>query len=181
MIDLSGELSHVMKNWSLTATLMPQNSDSVPVKLPKSSLKKSRFNPKVVLCVWWNFENVIHWEFVPNGRAVNADLYSQQLERVHEILRRRYSALIGRNRVILLQDNARFHTARTILTKIQELGGMELLPHPAYSPDLAPSVDYLFRFITHFLRGRNFENIKAVEVCQRILCNQKPETGTVTG
>ena len=54
-------------------------------------------------------------------------------------------ALVNRNRVLLRQDNARPHTARTTMTKIQELGGIGLLPRPAYSPDLA---DYhLFRFI----------------------------------
>ena len=36
--------------------------------------------PKVMLCVWWNFEDVSHWEFVPKGRSVDADLYSRQLE-----------------------------------------------------------------------------------------------------
>ena len=64
-----------------------------------------------MLCVWWNLDGVIHWEFVPNGREVDADLYSQQLERVHEILRRRYRALVNRNRVLLQQDSARTHTA----------------------------------------------------------------------
>ena len=32
--------------------------------------------------------------------------------------------------------------------KIKELGGIELLPHPHYSPDLAPSDYYLFRSIS---------------------------------
>ena len=116
-----------------------------------------------MLCIWWYFEVVIHWEFVPNGCAIDADLHSRQLERVHEILRRRYPSLVTRNRVLLQQDNARPHTARTT-TKIQELGGIELLPHPAYSPDLAPSDYHLLRSIAHFLRGRNFENIEAVEM-----------------
>ena len=46
------------------------------------------------------------------------------------------------------------------MTKIQGLGGIELLPHPAYSPELAPSDYHLFRFMAHFLRGRNSENIE---------------------
>ena len=68
------------KNGSITATLTPrtpQNSGSIPVNLPKPQLKNR--------CVWLNFEGVIHWEFVPNGRAVDANLYPQ-LERVYEIL-----------------------------------------------------------------------------------------------
>ena len=48
--------------------------------------------------------------------------------------------------------------------KIQELEGIVLPPHPEYSPDLAPSVYYLFRCMAHFLLARNFENIEAVEV-----------------
>ena len=34
--------------------------------------------PPMPLCVWWNFEGDIHWEFVPNGCTVDADLYYQQ-------------------------------------------------------------------------------------------------------
>ena len=73
-------------------------------------------------------------------------------------------ALVNRNRVLLQQDNARTLTARTIMTKIEEFEGIELLPHPAYSLDLAPSDYLLFRSMVHFLRGRNLENIEAVEV-----------------
>ena len=100
MINLSGKLSHVMKNGSITATLMPRNNGSVHDHLQKSLLR-NRSDRKAVFCVWWNFEGVVHWEFVPNGRAVNADLYFQQLERVHEILRRRYPALDNRNEIPL--------------------------------------------------------------------------------
>ena len=73
------------------------------------------------------------------------------------------------------------HTARTTMTKIQELGGIELLPHPAHSTDLAPSYYHLFRSMAHYLRGRYFENIEAVEVGLTEFFDQKPETGTVDG
>jgi histone-lysine N-methyltransferase SETMAR len=35
-----------------------------------------------MLSVWWNFEGVLHFEMVPEGRSVNADLYCQQLDKV---------------------------------------------------------------------------------------------------
>ena len=81
---------------------------------------------------------MIHLKFVPNGSAVDANFYSQSLERVHEIYRLRYAALINQNRVLLQQDNARPDIARITMTKNQDLGGLELLPDPAYIPDLAP-------------------------------------------
>jgi hypothetical protein len=38
------------------------------------------------------------------------------------------------------------------------------LPHPAYSPHLAPSEFHLFRAMAHFLHGRNFKTIEDVEM-----------------
>ena len=46
VIDLSGELSLVMKNGCVSATLTPRNSGSVPVNLPKSLLKRIGLAPK---------------------------------------------------------------------------------------------------------------------------------------
>ena len=83
---------------------------------------------------------------------------------VQPMLSRRYPALVNQNIVLLWQDNARPHTAWTTMIKIQELGGIELLAHPTYGPDLAPSDYHLFRSTVHFLCGKNFENIEAVEV-----------------
>ena len=148
---------------------------------PAKDIVKNKFGPKVILCAWWNFEGVIHQAFVQNGLAVEADLYSQQLGIVHEILRRRYPALVNRNRVLLQQDNARPHIERATTTKIQELGGIELLPHPTYSPDLAPSDYHLFRSVVHFLRGRNFETLKLWKWVSPNSLHKKPETGTVAG
>ena len=107
---------------------------------------KNLFGRKVMLCVRWNFEGVIHWEFVPSGHAVIADVYSQQLERVHEILRLWYPALVNWNGVL-----------KTAVTKILELREIELLPHPAYSPDLVPSDYHLFQSMAHFVAWKKFK------------------------
>jgi len=59
--------------------------------------------------------------------------------------------------VIILQDNARPHTSNVAMAAIRECG-FELIPHPAYSPDLAPSDYYLFGSLKNFLRGQIFNN-----------------------
>jgi Transposase (partial DDE domain) len=85
-------------------------------------VKQKSFERKVMLCIWWNFEGVIHFELVPEGLAINAQLYSQQLERMYAALGERYPALVNRKRVLLQQDNARPHTAHLTQEKIAELG-----------------------------------------------------------
>jgi histone-lysine N-methyltransferase SETMAR len=71
---------------------------------------------------------------------------------------------VNRKRVLLQQDNARPHTTKKTIQKIEELEGIELLPHPAFSPDLELSDYYLFRSMTQFLRGKMFQSLAHVEV-----------------
>uniref|UniRef100_A0A3Q2Y0F2 Tc1-like transposase DDE domain-containing protein n=1 Tax=Hippocampus comes TaxID=109280 RepID=A0A3Q2Y0F2_HIPCM len=65
-------------------------------------------------------------------------------------------------RVILRHDNARPHTAAQTVQTINKLG-WELLPHPLYSPDLAPSNFHLFGPIKSFTRGTKFESDNEVK------------------
>ena len=58
--------------------------------------------------------------------------------------------------VMLLHDNSRPHTAHITFNAIRQLN-WEVLEHPAYSPDLAPSDFNLFGPLKNALRGRRFE------------------------
>ena len=102
---------------------------------------------------------MVHFELVPDGRAVNAELYNKQLERVYNILTQRYPTLIRRKRALLQHDNAPAHRADLTKEKLDELDGIVALPHPAYSPDLTSSDYGLFRSMAHFSRGRRFETL----------------------
>jgi histone-lysine N-methyltransferase SETMAR len=75
---------------------------------------------------------------------------------MYTVLLEKYPALVNRKSVLLQQDNARPHRAKKTLQKIEELEGIELLPHPAFSPDLEPSDYNLFRSMAQFLRGKSF-------------------------
>jgi hypothetical protein len=82
---------------------------------------------------------------------------------MYTVLLEKYPALMNRKRM-LLQDNARPHTAKKTLQKIEELDRIELLPHPAFSPYLEPSEYYLFHSMAQFLRGKKFQSVADVEV-----------------
>jgi hypothetical protein len=66
--------------------------------------------------------------------------------------------------VLLQQDKARPHMVKKTLQKIEELESIELLQHPAFSPDLAPSDYYLFCSMAQFLHGKKFQSVVDVEV-----------------
>jgi histone-lysine N-methyltransferase SETMAR len=101
---------------------------------------------------------------VPDGRTINAEVYSQQLEKMCMILLRKYPVLVNRKHVLLQQDKARPHMAKKTLQKIEELEDIELLPHPAFSPDLEPSDYYLFCSMAQLLRGKKFQSVADMEV-----------------
>ena len=56
-------------------------------------------------------------------------------------------------------DNARPHTSRHTTAEIVKIG-WEVLPHPPYSPDLAPSDFHLFEPLKDAHRGIHFKAVK---------------------
>ena len=93
---------------------------------------------KVLLCVWWDWLGIIHYELLQSGQTLNSDLYCQQLDRLNAALMQKRPPLINRYRIVFHQDNARPHTSLVTRQKLLDLG-WEILLHPPNNPDLAPS------------------------------------------
>ncbi|KZC14855.1 Histone-lysine N-methyltransferase SETMAR [Dufourea novaeangliae] len=70
--------------------------------------------------------------------------------------------LINRKGVVFHQDNARPHTSLVTRQKLLQLE-WDTMPHPPYSPDLAPSDYYLFRSLPNFLDGKIFTSNEEVK------------------
>ena len=106
---------------------------------------------KVMLSVWWGTRGIIYWELLPTGTTVTADVYCRQLDMVAQSLKGK------QDRVYFLHDNARPHIALKTKKKILDLK-WTTIPHPAYSPDLAPTDYHLFRSLANDLSEKSFEN-----------------------
>ena len=63
--------------------------------------------------------------------------------------------------ILLQQDNVRVHTCKTAMDAV-EPNGYEIIPHPAYSPDLAPSDYFLSPNLKKDIRGRHFRSNEEV-------------------
>ncbi|XP_017062383.1 histone-lysine N-methyltransferase SETMAR-like [Drosophila ficusphila] len=117
---------------------------------------------KVLLCVWWDWQGIIHYELLPYGQTLNSDLYCQQLDRLKTALMQKRPSLINRGRIAFHQDNARPHTSLVTRQKLRELG-WEVLVHPPYSPDLAPSDYHLFLSMANALGSLKFATRESCE------------------
>ncbi|CAK9804101.1 Mariner Mos1 transposase [Anthophora plagiata] len=65
--------------------------------------------------------------------------------------------------VILHHDNARPHTSLTTRQKLLHFD-WDVLPHPLYSPDLAPFDFYLFHSLQNSLQEKSFEHTEEVNL-----------------
>lgn len=131
--------------------------------------KKFRMRPsagKVMASVFWDFRGIIHVDYLPKSHTINAAYYQGVLKDVHAAIKRKRPGLITKG-VIFQQDNARPHTAQSTMALISELG-WEVIPHPPYSPDLAPSDFHLFGPLKKHLSGTHFETDEGVKAAVRI-------------
>jgi len=114
---------------------------------------------KVMMTVFWDHRGVIFVDFLPKGETVNSRRYCDTLKKLARAIRVKRPGL---QKVILHHDNARPHTAHATAAAIAAKG-WTVLPHPAYSPDLAPSDFHMFGPLKDYLRGHKFENDDAVQ------------------
>lgn len=143
---------------------------------PVPKCPKVEPHPKqVLLCIWWAHFGVVHYEILKQGQTINASLYSTQLQRVHEKLLAIRPSMVTRRGVLYLHDNAKPHTAKLTQEKLKQLG-WEVLPHPPYSPDIAPCDYYLFRSLDNYLVNKSFSDEEVLKTALATFFTSQKET-----
>lgn len=121
---------------------------------------------KVMASVFWDSKGVIMVDYLTKGETINSAYYCTLLRRLRQEIQVKRPGLL-RKKVLFHQDNARVHTSIESMAQIRDCG-FELLPHPAYSPDLAPSDFHLFPNLKKRLGGQKFSsNEEVVEAVDR--------------
>ena len=77
-------------------------------------------------------------------KGLTPSKYFSQLDQLKEALDEKHPELVNRKCIIFHQDNARPHVSLMIRQKSLQLG-WEVLIHPLYSREIAPSDFHLFR------------------------------------
>lgn len=118
---------------------------------------------KVMLTAFWDAKGLILSDYLQKGRTINAAYYVGLLEKLKTAIAEKRPGL-NKKKILLLQDNASPHTAKLTTAAVKKLG-TEILDHPPYLPDLAPSD--LFPKLKESLAGQKYsddsEVISAVE------------------
>ena len=97
---------------------------------------------KVIATVFWDTKGVIMLDFLPKRSTITGVYYANLLDQLRTAVRGKRRGKFYKG-VLLQQDNARVPTFKVAMDAV-ERNGYELIPHPAYSPDLAPSDFFLF-------------------------------------
>ncbi len=126
-------------------------------KRPKKALRSWQAR-KNMMEVFFNDQGVVHLEFLPPGMTVTANVYTGILACLREAVRRKRPVLWQQNSYRLLHDNAPGHKANHTVTAMMETDKKEV-PHPPYSPDLAPADFWFFPYLKSQIRGHAFQSV----------------------
>ena len=82
--------------------------------------------------------------------------------RLKQAIRKKRPELINKKGVVFHHDNARRRISLVTRQKLRELG-WEVLMHPPYTPDLAPSDYHVFQFLKNSFNGVKLASRDACE------------------
>ena len=106
--------------------------------------------------VFFDWKGIVHHEFVPHGQMVNKQLYQEVLANLRDAVHRKRPELWENHTWMLHHDNALTHASlliRSYLAKHQT----SVMPHPPYSPDLAPAATCENKIFRNYIWINNSE------------------------
>jgi len=136
---------------------------------PEPKKAKTTFSVgKVMTTNFWDSKGVFQLDFLTKLRTINGEYYSALLEGPIKtaISNKRKRAQTS---VSYIEDNTHPHVATRTMDTIQKLK-WNFLPHPPYSPDLAPSDCHLFGPLKKHLDRKMFcDNEEVIQDVQEWL------------
>ena len=111
---------------------------------------------------FFDWQGVIHKEFVPDGGIISAVYYKGVMERILNRTRRVRPGMCESGDWFLLHDNARSYNV-TIVKHFLTQQKVAVLNHPKYSQDLAPADYFLFPKVKSHLKGHLFDSISDIQ------------------
>lgn len=116
-------------------------------QVPQTAVKHESRRKKVMLCLWWDWNCIVHYELLPTEKTIRFGSLRPTADKIQEINSEKNDQNWSIERVcsfIMIK-----HTHIWPLSKNYEFG-RKMLMHPPYSPHLAPSDFHPFSSLKFF-------------------------------
>ena len=139
--------------------------------------KKAKAVPsagKVMASVFWDADGILMVDYLQKGQTINGQYYASLLRQLRETIKLKRRGKLSKG-VLFHQDNAPVHKSAIAMAAINDCG-FELVEHPPYSPDLAPSDFHLFPQLKRVIAGTHFQsNDDVIHAVEAFLNDQEKE------
>ena len=75
------------EKWCLYINMKQRKEWVAPGDTPKPRVKPDLYPRKTMICVWWDWEGMVHWKMLKRNAMVNKELYIAQLHHTNEAIR----------------------------------------------------------------------------------------------
>ena len=131
-----------MKAGSIAMTQRPRERESSQWKhagspRPKKARQSKTNHKHLMIPFFFDSIGMIYMPWVPTGQTVNKEYYVEVLREFRKRFRQKRPALLKSVQWHFHQDNAPVHNS-ILVTDYLTKTCIKTVPHPPYSPDLAP-------------------------------------------
>ena len=98
---------------------------------------------KFMITIIWGVWGFFVVDMLPNGMSYNSSYFISNILHVLGEQKQQIWPKSGKRKVWIHLDNCKVHNSKMTMEEIQK-SQFKRAPHPAYSPDIAPSDFYLF-------------------------------------
>ncbi|GFV31430.1 mariner Mos1 transposase [Trichonephila clavipes] len=75
-----------MRNGSHTTILCENDRGSKRGEAAQAVARPGLTPRKVLLCIWWDWEEIIYYGLLPYDQTLNSDLFCQQLDHIKQVI-----------------------------------------------------------------------------------------------
>jgi transposase len=102
-------------------------------------------------------------EFLPQRQTMNQTVYITVLQRLRDAVRRKLPHKWSSGTWLLHHDNAPCHATLSV-SEFLAKHSIPVVPHPPYSPDLAPCDFFIFPRLKSTLKGKRFQDVSEIQL-----------------
>ena len=136
--------------------------------------KRGFSTAKRMYTVFFNYKGPLLVIVLPKGHTVTGNYYATTILPQLTAAIEKQRPKVGTSRTFILHDNASSHKTDQVVQTLSS-DSITVLPHPPYSPDLAPLDFWLFPYLKEKLADRKFKRVQDLSCVIWSILREIPE------